>query len=124
MLLPRPSRNSRVRLLKPSILRFTSQANETRFHSGTKALADYAHSKSILLGIYNDVGTRTCGNYPGECKDENCTLPGYIALDAETYAAWGIDSLKMDGCNSVHSAEVLDSAYMFIGATVKEKFVQ
>ena len=37
----------------------------------------------------------------GECKDDVCTLPGYISVDAETYGAWGIDSLKMDGCHSV-----------------------
>ena len=50
--------------------------NSTRFPSGIKALADYVHSKGLKLGIYNDMGTKTCGQYPGECKDESCTLPG------------------------------------------------
>ena len=36
-------------------------------------------------------------------------------LDAKTYASWGIDSLKMDGCNSVHSVEVLNPAYIHMG---------
>ena len=95
-------------------------ANTSRFPAGMKALADYVHSKGLKLGIYNDVGTKTCGGYPGECEDKNCSLPGYMALDAKTYAAWGIDSLKMDGCNSVHTAEVLDQAYIFIGQQLNQ----
>jgi len=90
-------------------------ANATRFPSGMKALADYAHRQGVGLGTYNDLGTKTCGGYPGECKDEECTIPGYMAVDMRTYADWGIDGLKMDGCNSIHSYEVLDPAYIFIG---------
>jgi len=89
--------------------------NSTRFPSGMKQLAEYIHSKGLKFGIYNDMGTETCGAYPGECKDEQCTLPGYMGIDAATYAAWGVDSLKMDGCNSNHSSEVLDTAYIFMG---------
>ena len=71
--------------------------NSTRFPNGMKALADYVHGKGLKLGTYNDMGTGTCGKYPGECKDELCTLPGFMTVDAQTYASWGIDSLKMDG---------------------------
>ena len=49
--------------------------NNTRFPSGMKALGEYVHAKGLQLGTYNDIGTKTCGGYPGECKDENCTLP-------------------------------------------------
>ena len=35
------------------------------------------------------MGTGTCGKYPGECKDAVCTLPGYMTVDAQTYASWG-----------------------------------
>ena len=70
-------------------------ANSSRFPHGMAALADYVHGKGLRLGTYNDMGTGTCGKYPGECKDELCTLPGYMTVDAETYAGWGIDSLKM-----------------------------
>ena len=66
-----------------------------------KALADYVHGKGLHLGTYNDLGTETCSGYPGACKDESYTLPGYINVDAQTYAGWGIDSLKMDGCNTM-----------------------
>ena len=94
--------------------------NSTRFPHGVKALAAYGHTKGLYLGTYNDMGTKTCGGYPGECKDELCTLPGYIDVDAATYAEWGIDSLKMDGCNSVHSHTVLDQAYEHMGAALNK----
>ena len=40
--------------------------------------------------------------------------------DAATYAAWGIDSLKMDGCNSLHSRTVMDPAYEYMGAALNK----
>lgn len=46
--------------------------NTTRFPSGMPALAAYVHAKGLKLGIYNDMGTLTCGRYPGECEDEVC----------------------------------------------------
>jgi alpha-N-acetylgalactosaminidase len=63
-----------------------------RFPSGMRALADYVHGKGLKLGIYGDWGTFTCGGYPG-------TL-GYQEVDAQTFANWTIDSLKLDGCNA------------------------
>ena len=89
--------------------------NATRFPSGMKSLADYAHSKNLKLGIYQDMGTKTCVGYPGVCKDQNCTLPGYMDIDAQTFASWGIDLVKMDGCNSVHTSEILDRGYKYFG---------
>lgn len=41
-------------------------ADKKRFPSGIKALADYVHSKGLKLGIYNDMGTKTCAGYPGQ----------------------------------------------------------
>ncbi|KAK7503870.1 hypothetical protein BaRGS_00004993 [Batillaria attramentaria] len=67
-------------------------ADPDRFPSGMKALADYVHAKGLKLGIYSDMGYKTCGGYPGS--------KFYIEQDAQTFAAWGIDSLKLDGCNS------------------------
>ncbi|RUS77191.1 hypothetical protein EGW08_015043 [Elysia chlorotica] len=63
-----------------------------RFPSGLKKLADYVHSKGLKLGIYGDMGTKTCGGYPGSKFT--------MELDAQTFAEWGIDSFKMDGCYS------------------------
>ena len=35
-------------------------ANKQRFPHGMKSLADYVHSKGLKLGIYGDVGPKTC----------------------------------------------------------------
>ncbi|XP_071951371.1 alpha-N-acetylgalactosaminidase-like isoform X3 [Antedon mediterranea] len=66
------------------------QADPDRFPSGIKKLADYVHSRGLKLGIYNDFGTKTCGGYPGSL--------GHLEVDAKTFAEWGVDMLKMDGC--------------------------
>ena len=57
-----------------------------------KALADYVHSKGLKLGIYSDAGAKTCGGYPGS--------RGHEEQDAKSYAAWGMDYLKYDWCNT------------------------
>jgi alpha-galactosidase len=68
------------------------QADPKRFPSGIKALADYVHSKGLKLGIYSDVGYKTCAGRPGS--------RGHEFQDAQTYARWGIDYLKYDWCNA------------------------
>lgn len=50
------------------------------------------HSKNLKFGIYQDFGTKTCGGFPGS--------EFYMQTDAETFADWGVDYLKFDGCNS------------------------
>ncbi|XP_077983617.1 alpha-N-acetylgalactosaminidase-like [Glandiceps talaboti] len=76
-------------------------ANTTRFPSGIKALADYIHSKGLKLGIYEDYGTHTCGGYPGSID--------YLQQDAQTFADWGVDYLKFDGCYAQPSS--MDKGY-------------
>ncbi|XP_076446539.1 alpha-N-acetylgalactosaminidase-like isoform X2 [Babylonia areolata] len=68
------------------------QADPLRFPSGIKFLADYMHKRGLKLGIYGDMGYKTCGGYPGN--------KFYMEGDAMTFAEWGIDSFKMDGCFS------------------------
>jgi len=60
-----------------------------------KALADYFHSKGLKFGIYGDVGPKTCAGYPSQ----NGNGSGYFTIDAQTFADWGVDSFKFDGCN-------------------------
>jgi alpha-galactosidase len=67
-------------------------ADPQKFPSGIKAVADYVHSKGLKLGIYNDAGTATCAGYPG--------FYGHDQQDANTYASWGIDYIKVDWCNT------------------------
>lgn len=63
-----------------------------RFPSGMKASADYVHAKGLKLGIYSCAGIKTCGGRPGS--------RGHEYQDALTYAAWGVDYLKYDWCNT------------------------
>ena len=67
-------------------------ADPNKFPSGIKALADYVHSKDLKFGIYSDAGYLTCGGFPGSL--------GYEYQDARQYAAWGVDYLKYDWCNT------------------------
>ncbi|XP_017775279.1 PREDICTED: alpha-N-acetylgalactosaminidase [Nicrophorus vespilloides] len=68
------------------------QADPIRFKSGMKSLGDYIHSKGLKFGIYGDYGTHTCAGYPGSLN--------YLELDAQTFADWGVDYVKLDGCYS------------------------
>ncbi|KAH3781719.1 alpha-N-acetylgalactosaminidase-like [Dreissena polymorpha] len=68
------------------------QPDPDRFPSGIAALADYVHQLGLKFGIYVDFGVRTCGGYPGS--------EFYLQLDANTFAHWGVDYVKFDGCNS------------------------
>ena len=68
-------------------------ADPERFPSGIKALADYVHSKGLKFGLYTDVGTLTCAKRPGSI--------GHEYQDAKQYAAWGVDYLKEDWCNTL-----------------------
>ncbi|KAF4676464.1 hypothetical protein FOL47_006102 [Perkinsus chesapeaki] len=63
-----------------------------RFPHGIKWLADYMHERGLKLGLYADIGSCTCAGYPG--------LEGFFEQDVKTFAEWGIDGLKVDGCNA------------------------
>jgi alpha-galactosidase len=80
------------------------QWNTTLFPKGLPWLANYVKSKGFHLGIYQDSGNETCGGYPGS--------RGYEAQDAQSFSSWGIDYLKLDGCN-MFAAE---------GRTLQEEF--
>jgi len=67
--------------------------DQEKFPSGIKALADYIHSKGLKFGLYTDVGTKTCAGRPGSI--------GHEYQDAQQYAAWGVDYVKEDWCNTL-----------------------
>lgn len=66
------------------------QPDSSRFPSGLKALGDYYHAKGLLFGMYEDYGNYTCAGYPG--------ILGHLEDDANTFAEWGVDYIKLDGC--------------------------
>lgn len=76
-------------------------ADPVKFPHGIKALADYIHSKGLKFGIYTCAGTKTCAGRPAS--------RGYEFEDARQYAAWGVDYLKEDWCNT--STQNAESSY-------------
>ncbi|CAF0889045.1 unnamed protein product [Didymodactylos carnosus] len=88
----------------------TLQPDNKRFPSGIPALADYVHSLGLKFGIYEDYGTETCAGYPG--------ILGHLEQDANTFAQWGVDYLKLDGCN-VDVAQ-MDTGYPEMGALLNK----
>jgi len=73
------------------------------FPQGIKVVADYVHSKGLKFGIYTDRGNHTCAGRPGSL--------GYEAIDAKTYASWGVDYLKEDSCYATQDHETAFAEY-------------
>ncbi|XP_048583698.1 alpha-N-acetylgalactosaminidase isoform X2 [Nematostella vectensis] len=84
------------------------QPDPKRFPSGIPALAQYLHGKGLKLGIYADYGTKTCAGYPGSID--------HIQQDMNTFAKWGVDYLKLDGCYS--DPKTYDTGYPKVTAAL------
>lgn len=83
-----------------------------KFPSGMKALADYVHSKGLLLGIYSDAAPLTCAGYTGSY--------GFEKQDAKTFAEWGIDYLKYDYCHAPSDSAVAHQRYRKMGDALQD----
>jgi alpha-galactosidase len=66
--------------------------DSSSFPSGMPALVSYVHNLGLKIGLYEDVGIATCQGRPGSF--------GHYQQDANTFASWGIDYIKMDWCNN------------------------
>ena len=76
----------------------------TQWPHGMKAVADYIHSKGLLAGIYTDAGQYGCGG-------ANQGSYGHYQQDANQFAAWGFDALKVDYCGGTR--QQLDAATQY-----------
>ena len=61
-------------------------ANTSRFPNGMKAVAAKVHAMNISFASYTAEGAKTCGQYSGSA--------GHEALDAATFADWGVRLLR------------------------------
>jgi len=90
-------------------------ADPQRFPHGMKAVGDYVHSLGLKFGVYSDAGSKTCAGRPGGL--------GHEYQDAIQYAAWGVDYLKYDWCNTT-TQDAKGERYIFHqkvkGQTAKE----
>ncbi|MBQ1091910.1 NPCBM/NEW2 domain-containing protein [Streptomyces sp. B93] len=64
-------------------------ANPEQFPDGLKPLVDYIHAKGLKAGIYTDAGPYI----PGKC---GLGSHGYYQRDADQFAAWEFDAVKVD----------------------------
>lgn len=69
------------------------QGDFVHFSGGIKKLVEHVNELGIKLGIYTSNGTLTCEDLPASL--------GYEAIDAETFAEWGIEYFKYDFCHNV-----------------------
>jgi alpha-galactosidase len=70
----------------------TITADPKRFTDGIQTVVSYVHSLGLKFGLYTDAGSKTCMGRPGSL--------GHEQQDAETYARWGVDFVKVDWCFS------------------------
>lgn len=64
------------------------QSDFVTFPSGIKALAEKVNALGLKLGIYSSNGTLTCEDLPASLGKE--------AIDADTFAQWGVEYFKYD----------------------------
>jgi len=79
------------------------QADPNKFPKGMKDIGDYIHSKGLKFGIYEDRAYRTCQSLPGSF--------GFEQIDMATFAAWGVDYIKMDSCSAEHNGRLSSEDY-------------
>jgi len=64
--------------------------DSSRWPDGMKAVADYVHSEGLLMGGYSDIGASGYGS-PAQIG-----LYAYYQHDADQFASWGWDFIKID----------------------------
>ena len=67
-------------------------ADYATFPRGIKPLVDEINEMGLKVGIYSSNGTHTCEDLPASL--------GFEAVDADTFAEWGIEYFKYDFCHN------------------------
>jgi len=65
----------------------------TRWPDGLAWLTAYLHAKGLLAGIYTDAGS-------SGCDGQGVGSLGHYQQDANAFAAWGFDAVKVDFCGA------------------------
>ena len=79
----------------------TLVADPVAFPRGLAFVADYVHARGLRFGLYTSYTSLTCQGRPGSL--------GHEALDAATFAAWGVDYLKVDDCGGATNGTAWES---------------
>jgi alpha-galactosidase len=92
----------------------------TKFPDGIPWLASQIHALGLKFGIYEAIGTRTCQDLPG--SGGTTASDSHYAQDAQTFADWGVDFVKIDECGGLPSGTTLTSltaAFQQYGADLR-----
>lgn len=101
------------------------QADRRRFPHGIAFVAERAHERGLRFGIYTVANIVACGGEEG-CGPHGIPETGSLGserIDAETFAEWGVDFLKIDWCgvdeagNRGRAAEIFGTWNEAIAAT-------
>jgi alpha-galactosidase len=74
------------------------QVDPRRFPHGMRPVAAAIHALGLKFGIYEDAGYATCGRFAGSGAGKDGGAAHFLS-DARLFASWGVDYLKLDGCN-------------------------
>jgi hypothetical protein len=69
----------------------TLAGDPQKFPHGMAWMGQQVHALGLKFGIYEDSGDKTCAGFPGSWN--------YFQKDADTFAKWKVDYIKLDGCN-------------------------
>ncbi|HEX7340417.1 MAG TPA: ricin-type beta-trefoil lectin domain protein [Rhodanobacteraceae bacterium] len=97
--------------------------NPKRFPQGIGPVIAAIHRMGLKFGIYEDAGSLTCGGYAGSGAAKP-GAPDHFDRDMRQFAQWGVDYVKLDGCNvqSAHGASMeatYRKAYAAASAAIK-----
>jgi alpha-galactosidase len=98
------------------------QPDPGRFPQGIAPVAQAIHHLHLRFGVYESAGYLTCDGFAG-----SGAAPGgadHFLQDARLFATWGVDYLKLDGCNvyvpeGVSGIEAYRQAYATESAALK-----
>ncbi|MEG1950185.1 MAG: putative Ig domain-containing protein [Odoribacter sp.] len=85
--------------------------DSTKFPRGIKYVADYLHDRGFKIGIYSDASRYTCAGV--------CGSYGFEEIDAQDFAAWGIDLLKYDYCGAPEQRDTAIVRYRKMGKALR-----
>ncbi|MDW5266939.1 MULTISPECIES: glycoside hydrolase family 27 protein [Acidobacteriaceae] len=69
----------------------TLAGDPQKFPHGMAWMGQQVHALGLKFGIYEDAGDKTCAGFPGSWN--------FFQKDADTFAKWNVDYIKLDGCN-------------------------
>jgi hypothetical protein len=88
--------------LVPDPVKFPKHEDEVPDDDGMKSVSKYLHDQGLFFGLYADIGSGTCQQFPGfgvKLEDGRIELR-HMEKDVAKFVEWEIDALKVDGCNA------------------------